>query len=80
MDKLMTAKEYREKQFTGERPPSIKTIINWIRKGKLAGKRIGSMYFVNVDAERRKRENDGELSAWDEPETERLFAEVMKTD
>lgn len=43
---LMSAKEFRETQFTPDSRPTLATIKSWIKSGELAGKQIGRLYFV----------------------------------
>lgn len=43
---LMSAQEYRETNFTPNSRPTLATIKSWIKKGELAGKQIGRLYYV----------------------------------
>lgn len=67
---LMSAQEYRETQFTPESRPALDTIKSWIRKGELAGKRIGRLYFVVTD----------EAAPESQPVTEPDFTRYTKKD
>ena len=49
--RLMLLSEYRETRFTPGSRPSINTLKRWINDGELPGKRIGGLYYVEVDTE-----------------------------
>ncbi|MCG5512773.1 hypothetical protein [Ectothiorhodospira shaposhnikovii] len=49
--RLMLVSEYRHLRFTPGSRPSINTLKKWIREGELPGKRLGNLYYVEVEAE-----------------------------
>lgn len=49
--KLVSARQWRDRTFTGDRLPDMDTVRRWIRDGKIDGRIIGSSHFV-VDDER----------------------------
>ncbi len=44
---LMTIREFLELAFTEESRPQYKTIIDWIERGELKGRRFGRKYYVD---------------------------------
>lgn len=40
---------YRKKYFEKDSMPAINTLKKWVDSGKIAGKKIGSMYFVDTE-------------------------------
>ena len=51
---LIKVSVYRKKYFEPGSQPAINTIKKWIDSGKIAGKKIGSMYFVDPDKEQNE--------------------------
>ena len=44
---LMTIREFLELCFTEDSRPRYKTIIDWIERGELKGRRFGRKYYVD---------------------------------
>lgn len=57
--KLMKLEKYAKITFTEDSCPDIRTLRKWINKNKLPGKKIGSSYFVDIDADQKMRTMTG---------------------
>jgi hypothetical protein len=45
---LMEINEYRQKCYTADSRPSLRTLKRWIETGELPGKKHGGKYFIDV--------------------------------
>ena len=50
MTSLMKITEYREQRFTKGSAPDLRTLKRLIDEGELAGKRLGKIYYIEVDS------------------------------
>ncbi len=44
----ITIKEYKEANFTEQSRPDSRTVIAWIKKGIIIGRKIGTRFYVEV--------------------------------
>ena len=56
LNRYMLVSEYRKKRFTPKSRPSEKTIKRWIVKGDLPGRKVGGLFYVDIDEEVRHQE------------------------
>jgi predicted dehydrogenase len=49
MTNLMKINDYREQRFAFGSAPDLRTLKRLIDDGELAGKRIGKIYYIEVD-------------------------------
>lgn len=47
--KLMKATQFRKRYFEKGSEPDMKTVKGWIEEGRLPGRQLGSIYYVDVD-------------------------------
>lgn len=57
MNKLMDLSEWREKRFTGDKKPSLRTCQNWAANGDIPAIKIGRLWFVDIDQQARQTGN-----------------------
>jgi hypothetical protein len=51
MMNLMKITDYRSKRFAQGSAPDLRTLKRLIDEGELSGKRLGKIYYVEVDAQ-----------------------------
>jgi predicted dehydrogenase len=49
MTNLMKITDYREQRFARSSAPDLRTLKRLIDNGELAGKRLGKIYYIEVD-------------------------------
>ncbi len=49
--KMITPRAFLNRYFDEDSRPVTKTVVNWIKRGDLAGECIGGSWFVYVDAD-----------------------------
>ena len=54
---LVQLDEWLERNFTGERRPSIRTAQNWCERGFVAARKIGRRWFVDTTVEAMATDN-----------------------
>jgi len=64
-------KEYLDNTFTPKSRPAVNTIKSWIEKGKIPGRKIGGLYYVEID---NTEKNDLDM----EPDLTRYVAKTQK--
>ena len=57
MKKLILISEWQKKRFEGEAPSST-CIARWCREGLIPAKKIGGLWFIDVDAEEIQSGNE----------------------
>lgn len=55
--KLMSIYEWRDNRFVGKRKPSDRTVRKWCEEGQIPCKKIGGLWFVEVESELRDSGN-----------------------
>lgn len=55
--KFITVEEYIEFRYSKKSPPSKRSIIRLIHLGELPAKKVGKIYYVDIEAESRKTGN-----------------------
>ena len=55
--KFITVEEYIGLRYTEKSPPSKRSIIRLIRLGELPAKKVGRIFYVDIEAETRKTGN-----------------------
>ncbi|SDO71024.1 Excisionase-like protein [Halomonas shengliensis] len=68
MGKLMKPEEWRKARFAGT-PPAMSTIRKWCREGTVPAKRIGGVWYIDLDAEKLMTGNELADQVLEEMET-----------
>lgn len=56
--KLISVYEWRDMRFTGNRRPSDRTLRKWCENGDIPSKKIGGLWFVELQAEMNNTGNE----------------------
>lgn len=56
--KLMRAKDWAKKRFAPDSLPSARVIRKWCEEGSIPSKKIGGLWFVDIEAESLETGNE----------------------